>query len=79
MKKKKLEKIRKRKGQKYFCGRGHGMIGWVKGPKIRRLVRTKPNPKLEPKSEPKLKEMAQERSFSDIFYLPRRGPSVIFL
>ena len=49
------------------------MTGWVRNAENHRLVRSEPNPELEPESEPKLEleEMAQERSLSDIFYPPR--------
>ena len=49
------------------------MTGWVGNPKNHQLVRSEPEPNLEPKPEPKLEleEKAQERTLSEIFYSPR--------
>jgi len=67
------------------------MTGWVRNPENHRLVRSEPDLNLEPESEPKLelKEIAQERTLSEIFYPPRTalpscftipdlGPNVTF-
>jgi len=71
------------------------MAGWVRDAESKRLVRSEPEsePDLESKPKPKpkleLKEMAQEKSLSDIFYplrttspsyfnLPDLGPNVTF-
>ena len=49
------------------------MTSWVRDPKNQRLVRSEADPELEPEPEPKLElgNMAQERTFSEIFYHPR--------
>ena len=57
-------KSEKRKERKYVCGCGHCIIGWVREPKRRILVRIEP----EPKSNTELKGMGQERALCDIFY-----------
>jgi len=40
------------------------MTSWVKDPESKRLVWSKPDPKLEPEPKLELKEMIQERPLS---------------
>ena len=46
------------------------MTSWGRNPENQRLVRSEPDPNLEPESKPKfeLGNMAQKRTLSDSFY-----------